>query len=85
MSTFARQYEVLRISKEQALEGFFYFSRVREERASKYPDFVEARQDAMTTMEQLAVMEQAFGTERVLSWLIGSAAKARAQIGGETE
>jgi len=81
MSTFARQHEALQISKEQALEGFFYFSRVRGERADKYPDYVEARMDALTTLQQLAKMERAFGTEKVRSWLSGSARKAMAQLG----
>jgi hypothetical protein len=80
MTTFARQHEVLKITEEQALEGFMYFLQVRPSKAEKYTDFVADRLSAVTTMEMLAIMEKAFGTERVRKWLIGSAAKARAEI-----
>lgn len=85
MTTFARQYEVLKVTEEEALEGFMHFLGVRTSKAEKYTDFVADRLSAVTTLEQLAIMEKAFGTERVRSWLIGSAAKARAQIEGNAE
>src|SRR3712207_5955385 len=50
MSTFKRQADVLQVTDEQALEGWFYFHRVREEKASKYPDYVKARQAASATV-----------------------------------
>ena len=81
MTTFARQHEILKVTEEEALEGFMFFLQIRTSKAEKYTDFVAERLSAVTTMEMLATMEKAFGTERVRSWLIGSAAKARAQIG----
>lgn len=86
MVKFARQADALAISKEQALEGFFYFSRVREERASKFPDYVEARLAASETIGKLAKAEEAFGSARVRTWLNEIEAKAAAALakGGES-
>jgi hypothetical protein len=69
MVKFARQAEALAISREHALEGFFYFSRVSEERASKYGDYVEARLAASESVKKLATAEEAFGSARVRTWL----------------
>lgn len=80
MVKFARQADALAISKEQALEGFFYFSRVREERASKFPDYVEARLAASETIGKLAKAEEAFGSARVRTWLNEIEAKATAAL-----
>ena len=60
-----RQAEVLKVTDEQALEGFFYFSRVREEKASKYPDYVQARQAASLTLSRLATMAEKVSEEWV--------------------
>jgi hypothetical protein len=80
MVKFTRQAEALTISKEQAMEGFFYFSRVREERANKYPDYVEARLAATESIKKLAAAEEAFGTARVRAWLNEIEAKAIAAL-----
>jgi len=61
MSTYARQAEVMKTTKELAIEGHLYFLRVHEGKAERYKDFVEARTDASTTLNQLAVIEQTFG------------------------
>jgi hypothetical protein len=61
MSTYARQAEVMKTTKELAFEGHLYFLRVHEGKAERYKDFVEARTDASNTLNQLAVIEQAFG------------------------
>ncbi|HZH50283.1 MAG TPA: hypothetical protein VEZ16_00225 [Microvirga sp.] len=84
MTTYARQVEVLKITDEQALEGFFYFARVREEKADKYKDYVEARQAASATLRQLAAMEKAFGTEKVRDWLKDAVERAGQEGGGMT-
>ncbi len=83
MTTFSRQYEVLKVTEEEALEGFMRFLGIRTSKAEKYPDYVAERLSAVTTLEQLAIMEKAFGTEKVRAWLVGSAAKARAQLEGD--
>jgi hypothetical protein len=80
MVKFARQSEALAISNEYALEGFFYFSRVREERASKYGDYVEARLAASESVKKLARAEEAFGSARVRTWLDEIEAKAIAAL-----
>jgi hypothetical protein len=80
MIKFARQAEALTISREQALEGFFYFSRVREEKASKYPDYLEARLAASGSIKKLATAEEAFGSARVRTWLDEIEAKAIAAL-----
>lgn len=82
MTTYARQVEVLKITDEQALEGFFYFARVREEKAEKYKDYVEARQDASATLQQVAIIEEAFGTESARQWLANGVARAKAKLEG---
>jgi hypothetical protein len=76
MVKFSRQAEALAISKEHALEGFFYFSRVREEKAGKYGDYVEARLAASESVQKLARAEEAFGSARVRTWLNEIEAKA---------
>jgi hypothetical protein len=81
MTTFARQHEVLKITEEQALEGFMYFLQVRTSKAEKYQTFVADRLSAVTTLEMLARMEAAFGTEKVRSWLIESVRRANVQLG----
>lgn len=80
MITFTRQSEALVISQEQALEGYFYFIRVREEKASKYPDYVEARLAAAQSVKKLATAEEAFGSARVHAWLDEIEAKAIAEL-----
>lgn len=80
MVKFARQADALAISKEHALEGFFYFSRVREEKASKYGDYVEARLAAAESVKKLATAEEAFGSARVRTWLDEIEAKAIAAL-----
>lgn len=60
MSTYAPQAKVMKTTKELAIEGFLYFLRVHDGKADRYKDFVEARVHAATTLNQLAVMEQAF-------------------------
>jgi hypothetical protein len=80
MITFKRQSEALAITKEHALEGFFYFSRVREEKASKYPDYVEARLAASESVKKLATAEKAFGSARVRTWLDEIETKAIAAL-----
>ncbi|MBB3020683.1 7-cyano-7-deazaguanine synthase in queuosine biosynthesis [Microvirga lupini] len=80
MISFKRQSESLAISKEHALEGFFYFTSVREEEASKYPDYVEARLAATESVKKLATAEEAFGSARVRSWLDEIEAKAIAEL-----
>lgn len=82
MTTYARQAEALKISDEQALEGFFYFVSVREEKASKYPDYVTARKEASTSLQQLATMERAFGSARVREWLREAVEKAEEKLQG---
>jgi hypothetical protein len=52
---------VMKTTKELAIEGHMYFLRVHEGKAERYKDFVEARTDASNTLNQLAVIEQAFG------------------------
>lgn len=83
MITYARQFEVFTITKEQALEGYWYFARVREEKAVRYPDFVEARCQGTETLRQLAKAEEAFGHERVKAWLDQIEAKAEATLNPE--
>jgi hypothetical protein len=80
MVKFARQSAALAISQEHALEGFFYFSRVREEKASKYGDYVEARLAASQSIKRLATAEEAFGSARVRTWLDEIEAKAIAEL-----
>lgn len=82
MTTYARQVEVLRITKEQALECYWYFARVREEKADKYKDYVEARLEASATLQQVAIIEEAFGTESARQWLANSVARAKAKLEG---
>jgi len=70
MITFARQSEALKISEEQALEGFFYFTRTRGEKAEKYPDYVKARREASRTLDRLAKLADLIGSDEQLSgWL----------------
>ncbi|WP_152568867.1 hypothetical protein [Microvirga sp. BSC39] len=80
MIAFTRQAEALNISKDQALEGFFYFVIVREEKASKYPDYVESRLAASQSIKKLAMAEEAFGSARVRTWLDEIEAKAIAEL-----
>ena len=56
--TFQRQAEVLKITDEQALEGFAYFNRTRESKAEKYPDYLLARKAASHTLKRLATMAE---------------------------
>lgn len=72
-----RQAEVLRITDEQALEGFFYFSRTRGEKADKYPDYVLARKAASLTLQRLAGVAAIVGEECCETWL--TAMEERAQ------
>jgi hypothetical protein len=53
-----RQAEVLKITDEQALEGFVYFNRTRESKAEKHPDYVQARKAASHTLKRLANMAE---------------------------
>jgi hypothetical protein len=53
-----RQAEVLKITDEQALEGYFTFVRTRESKAEKYPDFVLARKACSHTLNRLAAMAE---------------------------
>lgn len=53
-----RQAEVLKITDEQALEGFLHFIRTNEKKAEKYPDFVVARKAASHTLNRLAAMAE---------------------------
>ncbi|PVE25407.1 hypothetical protein DC522_05795 [Microvirga sp. KLBC 81] len=85
MTTYARQHEVLKITEEQALEGFMYFLQVRSSKAEKYHHFVEDRVSCVSTLEQLAIMEKAFGTEKVRNWLDEAVAKAQAKLEGQHE
>jgi hypothetical protein len=80
MIKFRRQADALKICKEHALEGYFYFASVREEKASKYPDYVEARLAASESVKKLATAEEAFGSARVRTWLDEIEAKAIAAL-----
>jgi len=51
-----RQAEVLKITDEQALEGFLTFIRTNEKLAEKYPDYVRARRACSHTLNRLAAM-----------------------------
>ena len=82
MTTYARQHEVLKITEEQALEGFMYFLQVRDSKAEKYHHFVEDRLNCVNTLEQLALMEQAFGTAWVRDLLDRGTQKAREKLRG---
>jgi hypothetical protein len=80
MIKFRRQADSLDICKEHALEGFFYFVSVREEKARKYGDYVEARLAASESVKKLATAEEAFGSARVRTWLDEIEAKAIAAL-----
>lgn len=81
--TFARLVEVMKTTRELALEGFMHFIGTHEGKAKDYPDFVEARVAAFERLQQLAIMEKAFGYERVARWLDETVKKAEAQIAEE--
>ena len=82
--TFARMLDVLTIAQKEALEGYLYWYRVREGKATtttqpeKYPDYVEARLAAIAVLRQLADLEAMIGTERVRGLLTRALSRARA-------
>ena len=53
-----RQAEVLKITDEQALEGYLTLIRTNEKLAEKYPDFVRARRAGSHTLDRLAAMAE---------------------------
>lgn len=79
-----RQAEVLKITDEQALEGYFAFIRTRETKAEKYPDFVLARKAASHTLKRLSAMAEQVSEEWVENCLSTMEGKAR-EIAGKKE
>jgi hypothetical protein len=75
--TIQRQAEVLNITDEQALEGYFSFIRTRESKAEKYPDFVQARKAASHTLKRLATMAEQVSEEWVENCLSTMEGKAQ--------
>lgn len=74
--TFARLVEVMRITAEEALEGFMFFIAKREGKAERYPDYKAARLEATRRLQQLATLETAYGTRKVDAWLDGQVNEA---------
>lgn len=79
-ATFARQSAVLDVAINECHNAFHYFLNTRASKAERYPDYVAARMAASETLKTLALMERAFGTDKVKGWLDESAKRATATL-----
>lgn len=80
MASFARRAAVIKIIREQALEGYMTFIRINEGKSKDYPKYVEDRLESERTLQKLATAEEAFGNARVRVWLDEIEAKAVAAL-----